>query len=450
VERPLCIETTRNPLGPNVSTETESGRKTAYYGWWIVGISSVFHALFGGLYHTGISVYFLPIRRTFDISSTQMSLAFALRSLEGGIEGPLAGYLVDRFGPRMVIIFGVVTGGIGFILLSLAASYTMFLVAFLALITVGFSAPFHGLAASINLWFRRRLGLAMSLASAGSAIGGFMLTPVVAWIVLNHGWRVAALLSGILILAAGPPLAWLIRRPVGNEADYDERPSVVARAEPGEPAPAVVAEPGEPDRTPVEGLVDFTVGEAIRTRTYWLLALAIGLRLVAQSALTVHMVPILVSRGVGEGMAAGLVGISAFVRLPAMISAGFLADMLSRTKVSATTMTIGVAAAATAAWGPDGLATGIPFAILFAVAQASNSITWALIGQFFGRRNFGVLRGWVTLIQSSMSFAGPLIAGMIDDRFGDYTNAMLGIIVVYTVSAALFWSLRHPPPPERP
>ncbi|PKB65774.1 MAG: hypothetical protein BZY82_07230, partial [SAR202 cluster bacterium Io17-Chloro-G3] len=193
-----------------------------YYGWWVVVTASIFHALFGGLYHTGISLYFLPFKRTFEVSSTQLSLAFALRTLEGGIEGPIVGYLVDKVGPKSIVIFGVIAGGVGFILLAMTQSYPAFLVVFLGFLTIGFSTPFHGITAAINHWFRRRLGTAMSLATVGSAVGGFLITPLVAWLILTFGWRVAALASGVLILVLGIPLSFLVRRPRGSEAIREE------------------------------------------------------------------------------------------------------------------------------------------------------------------------------------------------------------------------------------
>ncbi|MEE8442140.1 MAG: MFS transporter, partial [Dehalococcoidia bacterium] len=101
-----------------MNLDAENSRRRMYHGWRIVAFSSIFHGLFGGLYHTGIAVYFLPITRTFEISHAKMSLAFSLRSLEGGIEGPFVGYLVDRIGPKPVIFVGVIMGGVGFILLS--------------------------------------------------------------------------------------------------------------------------------------------------------------------------------------------------------------------------------------------------------------------------------------------------------------------------------------------
>ena len=110
-------------------------KKGIYYGWWVVFAASVYHALFGGLYHTGIALYFLPFKRAFSITSTQLSIAFAVRSLEGGLEGPFVGYLVDKVGPRPIVWVGLLCGGFGFILLGLVQTFPMFLVVFLGFLT---------------------------------------------------------------------------------------------------------------------------------------------------------------------------------------------------------------------------------------------------------------------------------------------------------------------------
>ena len=423
------------------ATATRKGRP--FKGWRIVGIAALFHGIMGGLNHTGLAVYFLPLTREFGVSHTKLSVVFALRTLEGGLEGPFIGYLIDRLGSRPMILAGALAGGSGFILLAMTRSFTMFLVVFLALVTVGFSVPHHGLFATINQWFRRRLGLAMSLATSGSAIGGFLLTPVVAWVVLNRGWRSAATYSGILMLVVGLPLGLMVRKPTQVEAEGDESPVAVASKGPPSPSEATPSNLGVTEDA-VTSPIDFTIGEALRTSTYWLLATAIGLRLAGQQILIVHMVPILVSKGVGEATAASLVALMSLMRLPGIIGAGFLGDMWSRQKVSSLTMTVGSIAAAAAVWGPAGLSTGIAFSILFAGAQASNAITWALIGHYFGRSNFASLRGGVTLVQSLMSTVGPVVAGWVFDTTGSYNVALLGVLGLYGLAALMFWNLKAP------
>ena len=415
-----------------------------YFGWRIVAISGVLNALTGGLFHTGISVYFLPLIRDFGTSHTKLSLAFSLASLEGGIQGPLAGFAVDRFGPRIVIIVGLAASGVGFMLLAATQSYPMFLVVFLGLVAFGISAPFHGIAKAINQWFRRRLGIAMSLTQSGSAIGGFLVTPAAAWLVLEHGWRSAAFISGLVLLVVGVALALQIRRPRGDEAAGDDPSPPTSRRLKDVPI-LLDTEPDDPNSPLAASLQeDFTLREALRTRVYWLLALAIGLRLAAQSALMVHMVPMLVSRDVGEGTAAIMVAMTSLVRLPSSIGAGLLADRWSRPRVAALSMLAGVLTTVVAIWGPSGVTTGILFALLFGFSVSSNSITWVLIGQFFGRNHFGKLLGGLSMVQAVMSTGGPIAAGMVFDSTEAYTFAFVGVGIVFLVSAVLFWNLKTP------
>jgi len=292
----------------------------------------------------------------------------------------------------------------------------------------------------------------MSLATLGSAVGGVLLTPLIAWLILSFGWRVAATTSGILILVICIPLSLLIRTPKGNEALQEEETSsknadtriigTTGASYLSEHPPSPVA-----NWTGFDG--DFTVTEALRTKTFWLLSLCIGLRLMAQSALIVHMVPMLVSRGNSEGIGAILVSLASLIRLPAIIGAGALSDKWSRTRTASLAMLFGVAAGIVILVGPSGLFTGSAFIFLFAGAQASNSITWALVGQFFGRKSFGTLRGGVTMVQSIMSTVGPLGAGVIFDLTGDYNVAFMAISVIYIVATIMFWSLKAPPTPQR-
>jgi len=246
------------------------------------------------------------------------------------------------------------------------------------------------------------------------------------------------------MLGVGLPLALMVRSPKTGETTQDEQPTQASRAEPEVrgPAGAMAGKPGT--STVVSSYVEYTVGEALRTSTYWLLAAAIGLRLAGQQILIVHMVPILVTKGVGEATAASLVAVMSLIRLPSVIGAGFLADLWSRQGISALAMAAGTLTATVVIWGPNGLATGVAFAVLFAGAQASNAITWALVGHYFGRKNYASLRGGVTLVQSLMSTGGPIVAGWVFDQTGNYTGALVGVGIIYALSAIIFWGLRTP------
>ena len=105
--------------------------KKIIYGWWIVLACSFIGLYVGGVVHFGFTAFFEPIREEFGWSYTQISFAASLRGLEMGIFSPVVGFLVDRFGPRKLMLWGIITVGFGLILLSLTHSLAMFYAAFL-------------------------------------------------------------------------------------------------------------------------------------------------------------------------------------------------------------------------------------------------------------------------------------------------------------------------------
>src|SRR5262250_2366400 len=183
-----------------------------FYGWWIVVIGCVLDAVKGGTYNTGLTLYFLPVLNELHLTRAATSLPFSLAKLESALGGPLAGYLIDRFDLRVIMVFGTVMAGLGFVLLSFTHSYLFFLLVFVGPVTTGFQLGFNqATLAVVNHWFRRRRGLAMAIVQTGQSIGGVVLVPLVALAVLMRGWRTAAVLSGLGVLLL-VPLVLLIRR----------------------------------------------------------------------------------------------------------------------------------------------------------------------------------------------------------------------------------------------
>ena len=201
-----------------------------FYGWWIVVIGCVLDAVKGGTYNTGLSLYFLPVLNELNLSRAATSLPFSLAKLESALGGPLAGYVIDRFDLRIIMVVGTVLAGVGFVLLSFTHSYFFFVLVFVGPVTTGFQLGFNqATLAVVNRWFRKKRGLAMSIVQTGQSIGGVVIVPLVALAVLTLGWRAAALFSGLGVLLL-LPLVFLIHRspesmgllPDGDRADaYD-------------------------------------------------------------------------------------------------------------------------------------------------------------------------------------------------------------------------------------
>ena len=436
---PTTVKEAAKAPPANLLRRLDEKRKGVFYGWWIVVVSSASHFVMGGLYSTGLTVYFLPISRDLGLSRAALSLAFTLRSLESGLDGPLMGFLVDRLGPRFMVRIGGIVAGLGFVLLAFTHSYLTFLLVFLGVLALGFSAGINQpYMAVVNQWFSRQRALAMTLGYVGTEFGGALLTPLIALVVLNVGWRQAAVLSGILIPIVLLPLSVFIRNTpesMGLRRDYD----------PPEATPVASRPEAATSATPVEEREDFTVKEALRTPAFWHLAVALGCRMFSKMALHVHLVPLMVWKGLDEQTAALLVGLFALTQIPVRVFGGWVADRWSMTKVPALASLAGIAAVVALLVGKEGSVwTGVLFVLLFALAEAGNIVGWALTGDFFGRRNFATLRGSISMATSPISLPAPTFLGWVFDRTGSYSRALIPVAGFYLLAFFLYMFLRRP------
>ena len=115
----------------------DSSRLRIFYGWRIVSASFIAWALYGGFYFYGFSAFFMSLVNEFGWSRAALSGVFSLSRLEGGVLGPVGGFLVDKFGPRKMMILGITIMGIGFILLSRIDSLLTFSLVFILCIALG-------------------------------------------------------------------------------------------------------------------------------------------------------------------------------------------------------------------------------------------------------------------------------------------------------------------------
>jgi MFS family permease len=409
-----------------------------FYGWWIVIIGCVLDAVKGGTYNTGFTLYFLPVLNEMQLSRAATSLPFSLAKLESALEGPIVGYLIDRFDVRVMLILGTLLAGVGFILLSFTQSYLLFLLVFIGPVTTGFQIGFnHATLAAVNHWFRRKRGLAMAIVQTGQSIGGVVIFPLVAFAVLTFGWRTAALLSGFGVLLL-LPLALLVRRspesmgllPDGDRRAPSDRP-LDGRAQ------THLADEGH----------EFTAREALRTPTFWLLATFHGLRNVPYSGVTVHLVPLLVWKGLDQPMAAFFVGLTAFSTVIVRPLTGWLGDRQSKQKIGTMGVLMGALGLVVLTYSDGAWWALVAFAVLFAFGDGINSVTWALVGDCFGRAHFATIRGWIGMLQSIFSMPAAVFTGWIFDQTQSYTYALLPFVASYCLAGVILWRL---PLPEGP
>ena len=407
-----------------------------YPGWWVLG-ACCFLALFpGAIFSYGFPVFYIPIREDLMLTDTQVSLIFALSRGEAGIGGPIVGWMVDKFDSRpIVLVFGLMAG-IGVIILSGVDGYWVFVLVYVGVVSVGNNSGFgQTFLAVMNRWFVRRRAVGMTIVITAYTAGGAMLIPVLSRGIEALGWRDVMLYTGIFVVVVVIPFALLIRRsPESMGIDL---------AEVGE---AVEQSATATSSAQASGR-DFTVGEALRTPTYWFILVASALRISVTSGVLVHAIPIMVWKGTSAQTGADMLSLLFFVSIPARLLIGMSGMKLPGQGV----LGVGMAVGAVSLLGLD-LVPGtwiiFPFIAGMAVLEGASVLNWVLVGNIFGRRSFATLTGIISVFYSAGMMLSPLFLGWMVDRTGGYTESLLILTVLYGVSAGLFIIARSPRAPR--
>ena len=437
-----------------------------FYGWWIVLVSLIADGIKQGSFNRGFTVYIIPIQIDLGLGAAAIGWADTLGRLMGGLQGPLVGYCTDRFGPRTMLIFGGLASGLGFILLSRTENYFFFLLVFVGMLSVGFRSGYNNASiAAVNNWFRRRRGLAMSIVSMGDGLGG-TIAPLVGLMVLTFGWRTSVLFSGIAIIVLIIPLSLLIKRspetvgllpdgdqPNGDQPNGEENP---ADHQAGSATGSQTGNsPGR--RQTANWEMDFTAREAMRTPSYWMLVLASGLRNTSHSGLSFLLAPVMVwflQEGGREPepslqIAAAFVGLVAGATVVFNPLVGWLGDKFPKQRLSAACMVAGAVAMTLLLNSSGNMWQLAVFALLLALSESANSLNWALMGEFFGRRSFSTLRGWQHLPDQMLSMWTAVWMGLIYDHTGSYFWALFPMIAVFGLAGFTYAILPKPHTPAR-
>ena len=400
----------------------------------MIAVGSVLRILGGGIYYYGFSVFFLPLSQDLNLSRASTSLVFSLARAQGAFEAPVAGYFMDRYGPRPLIIIAIMMTSVGHMLLSGVHSYLALLVVYMGVVSLSFHAGFMDAPMVIaNNWFMRKRTMAMALISASIGIGGFIFTPLLSTAVHAWGWRPAAFGSGLVFLLIGLPLAFYVRR----------SPESMGLLPDGDPPSPSGTEVKDKYNAPTPSEVNFTLAEALRTASFWLLTLATGIRITILSAVNVHYVPIMVWKGVSQQQAAFFLAAQAFMSLPSHLVFGWLADRVNKPKLMATCMLAAMISLVLLIYieGELGILLFIP---IFSVVESTFPVNWSTVGEYFGRRNFAKIRGTMSFIQTWGSVIGPVIAGAIYDQTQSYAALLWASAGLLLAASGLYAMVAQP------
>ncbi|MBI3953612.1 MAG: MFS transporter, partial [Chloroflexi bacterium] len=252
------------------------------------------------------------------------------------------------------------------------------------------------------------------------------------------GWRQTAVGAAALVFVGGVLLASRMRT---RPEDYGLLPDGETRPDGPQDSTAV------PRRPAAAMARDFTAAEALRTRAFWLLSIAHSFSIVALTAATVHQIPYMVSGlGMSTQAAAAVVALFTGVQLVAQLGCGLVGDRINkRYAIAALTLGQGVALAVLGLL--HSLAGPLLFAVLLGACWGARMpLILAIRGDYFGRKSYATIAGWLNATLAAGSMVGPVLAGVLADRLGTYNPVFLILSVLPAVGAGLFFLAKAPVP----
>ncbi len=430
-------------------------RPRLFYGWWMAIAGAMAMAIQGGLIHYGFSAYFTPLVTEFGWSRAELSGVFALSRLEGGLIAPAAGFIIDRVGPRRLLMGGLFMMGLGFILLSRVNAVqffsiqidalVMFYIVYALFIAIGSSfGPAATCLTAVGNWFIRRRSTAMGLVMVGFGLGGSLVF-VVAYAIGRYGWRDVMVGAGLILWFLGIPLAALMRhRPeqYGQLPDGDHMRS--------RPGPAEDAQAGSSALHRLPGDTSFEPRQVLRHPAFWLLAGNFGIRQMVTTSVTLHTIPFLGDLGFSNETAAAVLSIIATSSVLGRILFGWAGDHFDKRVVIGTGLAM-LAVAMLIMSQATGMTQVMMYVPLYAMAYGGSvPLVPATLAEYFGRKNFATVQGFASTVQMVGNIGGPLFAGFVFDVTGSYRFAFTLYSVASVVALATLFAVRKPKEAEAP
>jgi len=403
-----------------------------YYGYWVLLGAFLLHFLDSGLYFYGFSVFYTPIREEFGWSAAVVAGAISFSRLEGGIEGPLVGYLIKRFGPRKIITIGVILTGLGYMAMIYVDSPLMLYLVYGGILSIGYNMGFtHGLSTLITNWFIKKRTRAMGLYALAAGIGGALIVPLISKSMVLYGWRTTAILCGLAFWVVGLPASYLFRN------SPEEMGLLPDGLSPGD-----YIDPETGESKVVNAEPEISTKDALKSVTFRRLLLAESLRTFLLGSIVLHQIPHLISIGLSADTAGGILGMMIFASIPGRVLFGFLGDRIKKNKLLAATMIIQGIGVLVLAFASN-IIHVYAFVVIYGLTYGGCiPLLMAFRGDIFGRKNFAQMSGIMSPFRMIGNVVGPVMAGYLFDVTGSYKVAFVSFAALAVMSGISFYFVK--------
>ncbi len=421
-----------------------------FFGWWTVLAGGILGLWISGYQVYGISALFKPIAEELGFSRTVASVPGGIARLEGGFEGPVAGWATDRFGARYVVLLGVFICGLSLVLMYFIDSLWAFYIVWGLLLgtghNIGTSVPID---TAISNWFVKKRGMALGTKMVFVGLSGVLVLPLIAFLINQQGWRTTCVVGGLVCWFVGLPLAWFFiksRRP-----EYYGLLPDGATIEKGVTDTTEVIDGGVKYAAEVQE-VEFTLRQAMRTRAYWLLISAHVVHGLVSSAINVHLIPYLTDIGIDPLKAAGMMAIMVFSSLPLRFVGGFICDRVTRNQIRfviAGGYFIQALGYVIFLLSPMSTFTIYVWLILYGIGLGTSHSFNVMVGRYYGRKAYGSIQGSKMALMAGPGMAAPIYAGWVYDTTGSYIDSFITFAAALAISTVIMATAAPPKPPAQ-
>jgi MFS family permease len=429
--RPAWVTAPANSPTIAAMSEVRSGSATPRHAWVILFGAFAGFTIGAGLMQA-YTVFLLAFVDAFGWDRAETSVAYSVSQLVAGGSAPLVGSLVDRLGPRRLLLLGGSLLVVG--LAGSAAVQALWQVIGLYGVVMTLGANCLGLVVFVPILSRqfvRRRGMAISIVQSANGLGRAISAPATAFLIAAVGWRTTYLVQAAFMAAVILPLAALFRR--GDRA----------------PSPAEIREP------PVVALDatsllqrGWTLGEAMRTPHFWLLFAVYLFTGLGSFFVSLHQFAFAVDIGFDPLYAASVLGIGAFLAVFGTIATGTASDYIGR-ELSAVLAygfsIVGVICALMIHSPTQHLLLWLHACFFGLTWGARGPAITAKTADLFPGARLGTILGVITIGSGLGAAIGSWAAGFIFDLSGSYRLAFILSIVSYLCGMVAFWALRRPP-----
>jgi sugar phosphate permease len=395
----------------------------------------------------GFSALLKPLSKELGFTRAQTSIAASIARFEGGLDAAIVGYLSDRYGPRFLVFTGVFLTGLGLVLMNYINSLWSFYLVWSVISSIGINISLGmPLDVAITNWFIKKRGTAMSIRWLFSGLSGVIGLPIVAWLIVVVGWRMACVIGGLGMWVVGLPLVFFFikaRRP----EYYGLLPDGATQMPTGADGELLT----EAEYAAQLGEVEFTTVQALKTSAFWLMIFAYMFHAALYPVMNIHCIPFLTDRGMEPLRAAATMSIFVTASIPARFLGGVIVDRVQTSTIRflmAGAFFMQAAGVTIFLLDQQSMLALYTFFIVYGIGMgATMPMSPVLQSRYFGRPSFGTIAGISRVLNMPVGILGPVLAGWIYDRTGSYILAFTLFAVTLALAGVIMCFVRRPKPP---